>query len=47
MQGIIKTRQKRVQLNYSGNKNMPVIYGARPRYHTIKLRIQLLITYKN
>ena len=28
MQGIIKTKEKRVQLNYPGHINIPVIYEA-------------------
>ena len=35
MQGIIKTREKRVQSNYPEHiiRRPPVIYDARPRYH--------------
>ena len=33
MQGIIKAREKRVESNYPGHINMPVIFGARPSYH--------------
>lgn len=32
MQGIIKTQEKHVQLNYPGDINMPMFYDLRPCY---------------